>query len=119
MKPYGLTRFQRRDLDDRRIRGKSYRRFVRAARRRASQNLLRTIAAALIVALPLAAHAAESCKSFYPLGEVTPPHCVKTFDRWGDGKAVAPDPRPATTDPYVDTYFKSTVQPQAPVRMPR
>lgn len=41
MKPYGLTRFQRRDLDDHRIRGKSYRRFVRADRRRASQSLRR------------------------------------------------------------------------------
>ena len=39
MKPYGMTRYQRRDLDDRRIRGAKYRRFVRAARRRARHAL--------------------------------------------------------------------------------
>jgi hypothetical protein len=46
------------------------------------------------------------CKSFYPVGELAPPGCVKAFDKWGDGKPIAINPSPDTMDAYERTFFK-------------
>jgi hypothetical protein len=66
------------------------------------------LAAVILCGFALAANAQQvPCKNFYPVGEVAPPGCVKTFDRWGDGKAVAPSDKPHGSVLDEDAYYKT------------
>lgn len=73
-----------------------------------------TAAAVLLGAAIAASAQAPPCKLFYPVGEVPPAGCVKTFDRWGDGQVVVPDPNVTPGDAVVRTFYPPT----APVGVP-